>query len=448
MTIAGDGTSWEKAFQTMEGAIDNPLLRSGDAIWVKSGRYAPTYEGWNSGPGTYDQGAGLTIKKTIRVFGGFPAGMEAPQWINRDWKSNETIIDADTQYWYERQRCFYIRGDSNSFSVMGDVVIDGFVITNGRQSGGSGVFIENSNVTISNCIITGNYGRPGAYEYGGGIKVSGPTSAATIFNCVISGNWAQYGAAIAFVGVAASAEHHPRVINCTITGNRTTGVDGYVFPVAPTIFQYWAYEARLDIVNTILWNNATDPSGTEIGFVDTTVYGIYENNPDQLTVSYSDIHGGSGQLWFDALTDIDSDPRLVQLGHWEDNGTPEDTRDDYWIRGDERLQAGSPCIDAGDDGSVLMDVLDWDDDGDTNESAPFDLAYGPRFLGLVNIGAYELTAAPEIDLDGDGDLDADDLAILALDFGASECGAETCAGDLDQDSDLDGSDLAAFAGAF
>ena len=114
-------------------------------------------------------------------------------------------------------------------------------------------------------------------------------------------------------------------------------------------------------------------------------------------------------------------PRLIFLlaGHWDDNGTPDDPDDDFWVDGDYRLRAGSPCIDAGDNDAVPNDILDLDGDGDTGEPIPFDLAGGPRFLDdptvpdtgqgtppIVDMGAYEARAVRFVDddapLGGDG----------------------------------------------
>ena len=53
--------------------------------------------------------------------------------------------------------------------------------------------------------------------------------------------------------------------------------------------------------------------------------------------------------------------------------------DNYEIY-DYHLQAGSPCIDAGDSSAVPADVADLDDDGDTTEQLPFDLDGNTRLV--------------------------------------------------------------------
>ncbi len=69
------------------------------------------------------------------------------------------------------------------------------------------------------------------------------------------------------------------------------------------------------------------------------------------------------------------------------------------------LAAGSPCIDAGNNDAVLADTADLDQDGNTSEKTPLDLAGNARFTDdpvvvdtgnpatgypeIVEMGAYE-----------------------------------------------------------
>jgi hypothetical protein len=60
-----------------------------------------------------------------------------------------------------------------------------------------------------------------------------------------------------------------------------------------------------------------------------------------------------------------------------------------------RIGAGSPVIDVGDNGYIPADLTDDDGDGDSNETAPFDLGSQPRRRGaVVDLGAYERNTAP------------------------------------------------------
>ena len=170
------------------------------------------------------------------------------------------------------------------------------------------------------------------------------------------------------------------------------------------------------------------------------------NNPGDAIIEYSDIEGGTGQSWFDSASDIDADPLFAATGAWDDNGTPTDARDDFHVSGDYRTLAASPCVDTGDDASVPADVSDLDGDGNTAEPLPLDLAHEPRFQDTINMGAYEATASPTGDLNGDGEVNAEDLVEMVPDFGTDDCGIGTpCAGDIDGDGDSDGTDLAELA---
>jgi len=67
---------------------------------------------------------------------------------------------------------------------------------------------------------------------------------------------------------------------------------------------------------------------------------------------------------------------------------------------------------------------------------------------MARLAGWEPTSC-EGDFDGDGDLDGSDLAILATDFGRTDCDTgPKCEGDFDKDRDVDGTDLATFAADF
>ena len=87
---------------------------------------------------------------------------------------------------------------------------------------------------------------------------------------------------------------------------------------------------------------------------------------------------------------IDSDPLFVDpLGPDGVAGTLDD---------DLRLEAGSPCIDAGSNSAVPLDFGDVDGDGDTSEVVPLDLAGTPRFEDDPNVLDSGEGTAPVIDM--------------------------------------------------
>ena len=114
---------------------------------------------------------------------------------------------------------------------------------------------------------------------------------------------------------------------------------------------------------------------------------------------------------------------------------------------DYRLAAGSPCIDAGDNGAVPPEVTT-DLDGDPrfvdDLGMPDDGAGTPP---IVDMGAYEFQGETCFgDLDGDDDIDLSDLAVLLPNYGHT--GTVYTDGDLDRDEDVDLEDLSALLSVY
>jgi hypothetical protein len=298
-------------------------------------------------------------------------------------------------------------------------------VTDNEASYGGGLHLHYGNSQLVNCIVSGNIAHSGGgvYSWYGNPGLMG---------CALSGNVADYGAGIS------CKDNSTTLDNCLISDNIATWSGGGLH----------CNESTPVLANCVVW-----------GCTPESIY-LYSAQP---TVTYSDIQGG-----WEGEGNIDADPMFVQPGYWDDNGTPEDPTDDFWVEGDYRLLPGSPCIDAGNSTWVPEDAADLDGDYDTSERLPLDLAGGPRFFDdpatddtgvpdppdypeVVDMGAYEYHPASIAgDLDFDGDVDLDDYAAIA------DClaGADVqlpfgCAGaDLDLDDDVDIHDFAAFGLVF
>jgi hypothetical protein len=199
---------------------------------------------------------------------------------------------------------------------------------------GGGIFCNQSNPTITNSIIINNRA-----DFGGGIYCL--DSNPTIKNCLITGNGdlAQRGDGRNFGeggGAVCCDSSSPIITNCTLSGNVHYGKGG-------TIYSFNCSNPIID--NCILWDGEDEISNDE----DSTVI-----------ITYSNVQGG-----WPGDGNINIDPMFVKPGHWDPNGTSENTNDDFWVDGDYHLksQAGrwdpvseswiqddvtSPCIDAGD----------------------------------------------------------------------------------------------------
>jgi len=233
--------------------------------------------------------------------------------------------------------------------------ITGCTIT-GNADGG--IFCDNSSPTIISCTITGNTGGNIGGD-GGGISC-GNSSSPTITNCIITGNTASGdGGGIycyksnpmitscIITGNTASGhdspggygggiycyESNPMITSCTIAGNTASGYNGCGGGIS------CGSSSRPKISNSIFWNNTAQTKAEIYGGAD---------------VTYSDVQGG-------------------YLGYGNINAAP-------LLTGDGHLQAGSPCINAGD-----PDFL--------TEPGQVDVDGQPRIMGgRIDIGADEVTS--------------------------------------------------------
>ena len=210
---------------------------------------------------------------------------------------------------------------------------------------GGGVFGGGAEWIIRDCNFVGNT----AVADGGGMSTN---STPTIENCTFSGNTAAYGGGLR-ITIFSEMKH------CTITGNVASAAGGGV---------YCAVSSPA-ITNSILWGNSA-PDGAQV-----SIYGTVEY-PSTLIIRYSDVEGGQAAVsvgadatltW--APNNIEADPLFTVDGYWDDNGTPEEPSDDFWVDGDYHLLEDSPCIDVGVDAGVTTDM-----DGDTRpDGAGYDM---------------------------------------------------------------------------
>jgi parallel beta-helix repeat protein len=216
----------------------------------------------------------------------------------------------------------------------------------------------------------------------------------------------------------------PTIANNTITGNSAflNGGGLYLWASCPTLAN-----------NTITGNTADEGGGLFVSscspIIANTIVafnssGAYRYGAELPTLRHNCVYGNTAYD-YSGLADptgtdgnISVDPLLADLEH-----------------GNARLQADSPCVDAGSNGDVWGDfdlggharILDGDGDG----------------TAIVDMGAYEYRPG---DLDSDGDVDLDDFAVLVECLqGPAVAYPVGCFGaDLDADADVDLADFAIF----
>jgi len=390
-TDCGGGTNWETAFRTITKA--EQCASPGDEIWVKQGVYYPSSD--------Y-----VYVGKTVGIYGGF-AGTETSR-NQRDWQENETSVDGGAS--------------GRGFLIMTDCILDGFTIANGQMNYGGGIYVSGGTPTITNCTLSGNTANTsggGIYntassiiincsfsgnEAGDGAGIYNSNSEPSITNCSFSGNTASGGQGGGIYNNASDAvishctfsgneanrgggiyNYHsePIITNCIITGCKALVDGGGIFngeqcynavmtnctlsgntatDSGGGIYDQWG---DLTITNCILWGNEAS-DGAEIY--------IFVGSP---TITYSDIGGGTGESWFGTGC-LDADPQFSDSGYWDNNGTPGEPSDDFWVNGDYHLRISSPCIDTGTNSAAGLPVTDFEGDdrivdGDRDGSATVDM---------------------------------------------------------------------------
>jgi hypothetical protein len=201
---------------------------------------------------------------------------------------------------------------------------------------GGGMFNNYSNATLTNCVFNGN-----SADYGGGVY--NEYSASIVTNSSFSGNTTLSG------GGMFNGSSNATLTNCTFSGNSAEYGGGGMDNVACTP----------TVTNCILWGEQWPAISR-----------------DQPILSYSDVQGLSSTP--DANHNFGADPRFVRNpSPGPDNqwGTEDD---DY---GDLRLQANSPCINAGNAAAAGL--------------PPYDKGYKNRIAGSApDQGAYEFGSSP------------------------------------------------------
>lgn len=491
-TGTNTGLTWPDAFTDLHAALAAAL--TGDEIWVAIGTYRPAEPGG-------DLAAAFHIPAGVEVYGGFagtetrrdqrPAGQRST--LSGDLNGDDALDPGN-----RADNSMIIVDASGTDAATG---LDGFVITgaNGPPGGGlyvagGGLYAVGGYLAVNHCLFLDNHADYGgavhltdsdvrfshcwfadnSAAFDGGALYLNLGSDATLVACGFTDNSASYAGGAARIMMSApqfvtctfqantapyggAIQHYESTggwhVNCVFTGNTAAMMGGAIqlnnsmpFFVNCTVAANSASEgggihgwlpSMATIANCILWGNNDYTGLGEAAQVTTSTV--------QMSCScvqgWTGLAGGPGNTGADPLL---ADPDGL------DNiaGTDDDN---------VKLRAGSPCIDAGDNGMLPPDFTDLDGDGDTGEPTSLDATGYPRFeddpatldtgIGLspiVDMGAYE--SVPLCPADLDLDRDVDDTDVLVFESCASGPGItyrdSTCRpADLDDDLDVDQTDF-------
>jgi len=228
----------------------------------------------------------------------------------------------------------------------------------GGMSAGGGMYNWNhSSPTLMNVAFSGNF----AIYVGGGMDNSS-SSSPTLTNVTFSGNSASHGG-----GMDNEGNSSPTLTNVTFSGNSASANGGGM----------WNYTSNPTLTNVIMWGNTA-----------TNGQGIYNSSSTPL-ISYSNIQncGSSSRFWViacgtDGGHNIAGDPLFVDADGADNTpGTADDNL---------RLQLTSPAIDAGNNSAPGLSGVTTDLDGNPRfVDIPTVPDTGSGTPPIVDMGAYE-----------------------------------------------------------
>ena len=230
-------------------------------------------------------------------------------------------------------------------------IVYGFYESHNNMGTGAGINIFNSDLTLKNTNISGNYGG----------AISSFSSNLNFTNTVIARNT---GNLFNAAGIQMN-ESYSNFSNLTITDNY-----GGWGPVSINLDEL----SSLNMTNSIAWNSLIEVNqhiGSSSG---------YNYNYDNINILYSNIEGG----WI-GEGNISQDPLFVNPSLGMDNQAYPSFMPAF---GDYNLQISSPCIDVGTaffelDSEILVDIDDSEYSGEAPDMGAFE--YHEWNIGDINI---------------------------------------------------------------
>ncbi len=381
--LGTDGFSWATASNDLQAVINKAIEK--DTIWVAQGMYLPVRPANNLAViNSANRNNAFVLKKGVSVYGGF-AGTETGL-EQRNWETNPAVLSGDIG----------VTGNStdNAYHVViaagdvGTVCLDGFTVTNGNANGsgsitvnantvyqysGGGIYNTYSSPVLTNVTISNNT----ASSNGGGIYNN--SSSPVLTNVTINHNTSSSGG-----GVYGNHDGQSTAVgtytNCLFNNNHAASNGGAVYyddgNGAGPVFTNCTFSGD-NAGNGNLLYYYKDNTGSLPQFRNCIIDSVSAGNMvrgstngrlDSIVFSYTlTSYGSLGNNVNNAANILSTDPLFVDALH-----------------GDYRLLAGSPAIDAGNNGYY--------NPGSTPDLSLIttDIKGNPRInSGVVDLGAYE-----------------------------------------------------------
>ena len=300
---SGDGTSWDRAYKTIQEGVTAAVAGSGEKVWVKAGIYTNfpvivsgnvlLYGGFTGNEANEDQRNTDVYRTSLdadgfeRVFlmqieGTEPVTVDGFTFANAAYKAGQTNYSlyllsqfsstatiknctfsnnhhgpysgSDLDCSLIIDSCLFSRNSENGI----DVNVVSVTVTNSeflQNSGSSGSAIRSgaSTLIVRGCTFTDNV----ATNYDGGAIVTSTVSPESIIeDCDFSNNHGRNGGAIYAANLAA-------IENCTFTGNQASASGG---AIAHEKSIYQVSELSPKLKNCIFTNNTAGQRGGGVAY--------------------------------------------------------------------------------------------------------------------------------------------------------------------------------------
>lgn len=396
--LAPDGLSWATAFSNLQDALDISYLDCShvNTINIAEGLHYPSLDN----PSSIDDSERdyvFYINKELQLAGGFPSGGGEMRSVSE----HSTILSGDlgTASTISDNAYHVLWVEGVNFNLDGISIQDGNADDTGSRIYGGGVYLNYSDLmgmtaNFNNCDFSFNYG-----DFGGALYLNGEESNVEVnfSNCIFNNNQGNGAGAfylfgedgdiscdftnclftnnttdlISSVGQLSTAfgTGELNLINCTISQNELiSSNESGLFYIAGAYNNFTnddntaskgrgSQTANFNVVNSIMYDNTFSNGAIEIFSGSMTMnYSIFEGGDTNISTGGSG-NTGNETYFADGTNNLDADPLFTDI-----------------MSGDYTIQDNSPAYNAGDDTANTEDV---------------DLAGNERFIGTIDMGAYE-----------------------------------------------------------